>query len=159
MFGFIFGAACLAGLAVVVARGRFHHHHGYYGHHRYGRPWGMRGAMYSVFSRLDATPAQEKAILSAVDEVKDTVRNARGSLRQFRDALAAAVKGDTFEEASLGQAFSAQDASFAEVRGAVTSAGRKIHEVLDERQRRTLADIIQSGPFGFGRWGHSQGHC
>jgi hypothetical protein len=159
MFGFFFGAACLAGLAVVAARGHRHHHHrGHWGR-GYGRPWGIRGALYSVFSRLDATPAQEKVILGAVEELKDTVRGARGSLRQVRDAMASAVKGDAFDEASLGQAFSSQDSSFAEIRAAVTNAGRKIHEVLDERQRKTLADMIESGPFGFRGFGHSHGHC
>src|SRR5258706_10671703 len=116
MFGFFFGAACLAGLAIVAARGHRHHRWGHRWGPGYGRPWGVRGALYSVFSRLDATPAQEKVILGAVEEVKDTVRGSRISLRKVQGAIASAVKGDAFDEASLGEAFSAQDASFVEIR-------------------------------------------
>lgn len=157
MFGFFFGTACLIGLAAVVARGHRYRRHGYY-----GRPWGPRSSLYAAFSRLDATPAQEKAILSAVEELKDTVRTARGSFRQTREAAARAVRGERFDDAPLRDAFTTQDAAFSQIREAVGTAGRKIHEVLDERQRKTLADMIESGPgmwLGGGFGPMHRGHC
>lgn len=155
MFGFFFGTACLIGLAAVVLRGHHHHHH-----HPRGHGWrrGPRRALYAVFSRLDTTPGQEKAILAAVDELTEKIRGSRGSLKQTREAAAGAVRGDRFDEATLAGAFTAQDAALSELRGAVTAAGRKIHEVLDDRQRRSLADLIESGPRAL-HLGSCAGHC
>lgn len=149
MFGFLFGAACLVGVALLVRHGRHHHHPGHYRRH-----FGMRSALYAIFARLDATPAQEKAILAAAEELEGTLKNARGTLRKTREAAAKAVGGDRFDEAPLAEAFTAQDTAFAEIRSAVQVAGRKIHEVLDERQRKTFAEIVESPP---GWFGHSHG--
>src|SRR5947207_1083449 len=96
-FGFVIGTICLVGLVrVLVGRryyGGFHHYGGYggYGYPPWGRGYGGphfgrrgRGMVYSLLARLDATPSQEKAILSAVDELKDTARELRGTVRETR---------------------------------------------------------------------------
>ena len=49
--------------------------------------------VYSLLARLDATPSQEKAILSAVDELKDTARELRGTVRETRTHVARTMKG------------------------------------------------------------------
>jgi hypothetical protein len=86
MFGFIFGTACLAGLAFVAARGRrrgFHRHGG-------GR-WGRWGT-YWVFERLETTPAQEKAILGVIDSLRQKARDFASSARDARKDVASAFR-------------------------------------------------------------------
>ena len=148
MFGFVFGTACLVGLIFVVARGRRRGHYFAYG----------RGPLYAALSRLDATPGQEKAILAAVDEFRETARKGRAVVDGTREAAARAVRGPTFDESGLRGAFLGQDQALAEIREAVIEAGRKIHDVLDERQRKTLAELIEAGPSSFHHRAHHYGH-
>jgi len=150
MFGFVFGTACLVGLIFVVARGRRRwHRHGGYG----------RGPMYAVLARLDATPGQEKVIGQALEEFWETARKGRVAMKSTREAAARAVRGETFDESGLRGTFLEQDQTLGEIRQAALEAGRKIHEVLDERQRKTLAELIESGPgYGFAHHGYHHGH-
>src|SRR5689334_17281179 len=114
--GLLIGTVCLVGLVrVLVGRryyGGFHHHGGYgygppgwggYGHH--GGPWGRRrGFLFSILARLDATPTQERAIMTALGELKDTARELRGTVRETRGDVARTVRGSTFDESALGSA-------------------------------------------------------
>ncbi|HEV8245180.1 MAG TPA: hypothetical protein VGP93_05405 [Polyangiaceae bacterium] len=154
MFGFLFGTACLIGI-FAVARGRRR----WRGHGHWGGPWGGRGPLYGVLARLGTTPGQEKAISAAVDEFLEVARAGRGTLKQTRGAAAKAVGGADFDEAALREAFAAQDSALDGIREAAVSAGKKIHDVLDERQRKTLAELIESGPgFAHHGYGHGCGH-
>ena len=151
MFGFVFGTACLIGLIFVAARGRrrWHGHHGGYG----------RGPMYAALARLEATPGQEKAIAQAVEEFWETARKGRSAMKSTREAAARAVRGPSFDESGLRSAFLEQDQALSEIREAALQAGRKIHEALDERQRKTLAELIESGPgYGFAHHGYHHGY-
>jgi hypothetical protein len=152
MFGFVFGTACLVGLIYVVARGRRRWH----GHYRAY----TRGPMYAALARLDATPGQEKAIGQAVEEFWETARKGREAIKSTRAAAAQAVRGPTFDESGLRSAFLQQDQALSEIRDAALEAGRKIHEVLDERQRKTLGELIESGPghYGHGHHGYHHGY-
>ena len=153
MFGFFFGAACLVGL-VALARRRRWRGYGYGGH----GPWGGRGPLYAVLGRLQTTPGQEKAISAAIEEFFEVARKGRETLRGTRKAAAQAVRGVSFDDSALREAFAAQDGALDEIRRAATTAGKKIHEVLDERQRKTLADMIESGPgWGFAHHGYHHG--
>jgi Spy/CpxP family protein refolding chaperone len=149
MFGFVFGTACLVGF-IFAARGRRRF--------RWGGGYG-RGPVYAALARLDATPGQEKAIGAAFESFWETARKGRGSLKTTREAAAQAVLGAGFDESSLRGAFQEQDQALAEIREAALEAGRKIHEVLDERQRKILAEMIESGPgFGCGHRGYGHRH-
>jgi hypothetical protein len=147
MFGFVFGTACLIGLIAVVSRGR-RRWHGYY------RAYG-RGPLYAVLARLNATPGQEKVIGQAVEEFWEVARKGRDAMKSSREAAARAVRGPSFDESSLRGAFLEQDQTLSQIREAALEAGRKIHEVLDERQRKALGELIESG-FGWGH--HHHGH-
>jgi hypothetical protein len=147
MFGFVFGTACLVGLAFVVGRGRRRP----WGRH-FGGPFG-RGALYGVLERLGTTPGQEKIITQAVGDFKETASRGRGSFERSRQAAARAVQGEIFDEAALREAFLEQDAAIAEVREAFVAAGRQIHEALDDRQRKVLGELVESG-HGLDRIGH-----
>jgi hypothetical protein len=147
MFGFVFGTACLVGLAFVVGHGRRRH----WGRH-FGGPFG-RGALYGALERLETTPGQEKIFTQAVSDFKETAWRSRATLERGRKAAARAVAGETFDESALREAFLEQDAAIAEIREALVDAGRRVHETLDERQRKILGELIESGP-GLRRFGH-----
>lgn len=151
MFGFIIGTACLIGLTVMLVRGPRPRWHG-----------GFRGGRHhfvgAVLDRLETTPGQEKAIRSAVDEFSDAAAGARRELRASREDVARAVRSEALDSRSLEDAFRRHDGSIGELRNAFVAALSKIHETLDERQKKTLADMIESGPWAF-RHGHPGRYC
>lgn len=154
--GFLVGTICLIGLVRVLTR-----RHGYGGFHRYGYGYGYggpcggwhggpgwgrgRGFLYSILARLDATPSQEKEILSALDQLKDAARELRGTGRDTRADVARAVSGPAFDDGALENASSRVDEAGRRMRTALQSALARIHGVLDDRQRKVLGDMIGSG--------------
>jgi hypothetical protein len=151
MFGFFIGTACLVGLAFMLARGPRHGR-------RWYRGWHKGYVLGAVLDRLETTPGQEKAIRSAVDEFSDAAYGARRELRASRDDIAHAVRSDVLDSRSLEDAFRRHDGSIGELRNAFVSALSKVHETLDERQRKTLADLIESGHWGFRHGHHSHSY-
>jgi Spy/CpxP family protein refolding chaperone len=178
MLGFIFGTVCLVALIKVLRHGRGWHggwryahggcgHHGYGGGHGWhghdhghgGPPWarwgggGGRGGFFGerfLFSRLETTPGQEKVIRDAFQKVRDTAREARQEWRDTSE-LTTLLRGDTFDRTAAEGLSGKADASFAKLRVVVVEAFAQIHEALDDRQRRILADFIESrGRGGFG---------
>ena len=151
MFGFIFGTACLVGLAVVAARGRRHR-----GFRRHGgfRRWGT----YWVFERLETTPAQEKAILGVIDSLREKARDFATNARGARKDVASAFRGDAFDESAFAALFDGHLGAMGNLRDEFAKAASLIHETLTDTQRRRLAEILESGPrWGWG-YGHSHGH-
>ena len=64
------------------------------------------------------------------------------------------------DESGLRGAFLEQDQALSSIREAALEAGRKIHEVLDERQRKTLAELVESGPgWGYDHHGYHHGYA
>jgi uncharacterized membrane protein len=114
--------------------------HGPWGH---GPRHGGRAALFSVLERLDATPAQEKAIMAALHELWGTARELRGTVRASRREVAQALRSPSFDAAAVAE--STFDAATGQFRGAVLNAVAKIHAVLDERQRNVLGDLIEEG--------------
>lgn len=162
MFGFVFGTLCLIGLVRLVARGRWGRRYGYYGHygrwhgHGYHRGFGPRGALNAVLARLDTAPGQEKVITQAVSDFIDQARAQGREVRDTRRAVAEALRGERLDEARLNEVFGRHDTALDNVRRAGVDALRRVHEALDERQRRILGDLIESGPHGFG---YGRGAC
>lgn len=178
MFGFFFGAACLVGLAMVLRRRRYRgcgawgHHHGWGGgggwhrhdHHgddrSHGRGgWGGGRFSWDGFlaSRLEATPDQQKVIRDELESFWEKTRELRRELRLTRDDIAKAMRGEAFDEEVMGESFSRQDDRIRDIRAALVGALAKIHDVLDDRQRRRLADLMESmdrfgGRGGGPRW-------
>jgi Spy/CpxP family protein refolding chaperone len=176
MFGFIFGTACLFGLAKVVRGGRGcghgygHHAHGFeggYGHecHHGGRGFRRAGGRWAqsdrgggfwlrgLFERLDTTPGQEKVIKQAVSELLGAGNAMRGEWDESRRDIASAVRAGNVDEVQLGELFARQDAKLAEVRKTAMDALAKVNEALDEGQRQVLADLIERRMGGFRGWG------
>ncbi len=120
-----------------------HHWGGWHHHHHHGG-FGRRG-LYMAFSHLDASPAQERAILAEIDKLRDRVRAARGSVKDARPDLAAAVRGPVLDDAALGAVLGRVDSATTEIRTAVLDAMRAIHGLLDEGQREKLATLLDQG--------------
>jgi Spy/CpxP family protein refolding chaperone len=157
-FGWLIGTLCLIGLVrALMWRSRFHHHPGWayrygppgfgprFGHGPFGHGFrrGGRGFVYSILDRLDATPAQEKVILSALDELFEEARQLRAQLRNVRHEVARAVRGPTFDASSVLSP--SLDETADKLRAAVARAMEKIHAVLDDEQRDELGDLMESG--------------
>jgi uncharacterized membrane protein len=160
MFGFIVGAACLAGLVHMMRRRRCygrggwgHHHHQHEGRGWDG-PWDHRGSggpfwLRGLYSRLDTTPGQEKVIREVVDELREEAQGFRGEVGRARGDLADALRSDTVDETALGEAFARHDDALTRVRKGLVGGLAKLHEALDERQRRQLAQWLEAR----GGWG------
>ncbi len=180
MLGFLIGAACLFALVKTI-RGHRYGWHGGYGHggchsggcgRGYGRgyarwggyddddtgPWGWGGRrrgprafLRMLFERLETTPGQEKVIQSALEQLFQQKGELRDEMKQIKNDLAAAMRGAVVDEAALDEAYHRQDVLLAKMRVGLTHAIKQIHEALDERQRTIVADLLERGPFGFGR--------
>lgn len=151
MFGFLFGAVCLGGLAALL----FHRNH-HYGRHGFGRGYGGRfhrgrHFLHAAFERLDTTPGQEKAIVAALDEFRDSARAARGKVLASRGEVAAALREDEFQADRVRAVLSRSSEELVGLGDQGSETLGKIHEALDPEQRKRLARWVESGPgFIFG---------
>jgi len=150
MFGFIFGALCLGGLAALFMhrpRG-FHRGRGCsgYRHHGFGR-YGLN----AILERLDTTPGQEKAIIAALEELRDEAGETRAKFFASRRELGAAIRAEHFDAGPLEDMLGRHVADLSELGSRAIQSLSRIHEVLDKEQRARLARMIEHGP----GWGFS----
>jgi Spy/CpxP family protein refolding chaperone len=126
-----------------------HSHHGF----RRGGWGGDRGGYFlrGFLSRLDATPTQEKEIRAALEELKNAAREARTDLEASRANLAHTIKGETFDEIAMGEANVSFDKSTAKAKESLEAALRRVHAVLDPKQREKLSSLVEDGTWR--RWG------
>ncbi len=159
---------CLAvaiGILGFAAMRRAHHRcHGYEGYgwqgpfdhgpHGHGfRHRGRRMMMRAVFSRIDASPAQERAIIAEIDKLQERIHGAKTGVREARGDLAAALRGPVLDDAALGAVLGRADTATGEVRTAVIDALRGIHGLLDDKQRAQVADLLDHGGGSWWRGG------
>jgi hypothetical protein len=146
------------------AHHRCHGHHGYgwhgpfgyghQGHHGFGGRRRGRWMLHALFSRIDASPAQERAIIAEVEKLQERVHGAKVGVKDARGDLAAALRGPVLDDAALGAVLGRVDAATGEARSAVIDALRGIHGLLDDRQRGQVADLLErGGPGGWWRTG------
>jgi Spy/CpxP family protein refolding chaperone len=114
-----------------------------FGHHGRKRRFFLR----RLLRELDATPAQERAIVAELERLEQHVRTAGEVLRGGRPELAAALSAPVLDEEALKAATSRMDAAAAEVREATVGAMRALHALLDEGQRRHLAELLDHQPW------------
>jgi hypothetical protein len=116
---------------------------------RDGFGFGKRFFLRFVFERLDTTPGQEKVIAEAFDEIRESLKAAKGDWSSTRSRMADAMRGEEFDHEAAGDAWAKHDTTFETMRLKVTTALQRVHEALDERQRKILADLMErGGPFG-----------
>jgi hypothetical protein len=133
------------------------HHHRRHRGHRGRRGRRGRWMLHAALSRIDATPAQERAIVGEIDRLRERVSGVRDGLHDTNVDLAAAVRGPLLDDAALGAVLGRVDGATSEVRAAALDALRNIHAVLDDKQRAALADLIERrgggrGSGGAGGW-------
>ncbi|WNG38769.1 periplasmic heavy metal sensor [Archangium violaceum] len=150
MFGFVFGTACLAGLFYTLRRGRWHHRHGGPGR------WSWRGRMRGLFERLDTSPGQEKVIVQAADDLTEAFEKMRDELSATRAAVARSLRNEAFDSAALTELDARHEELVANLRRTLRTSLSKIHEALDPKQRRELADMLEHG-WGYGYRGYGRG--
>ena len=124
---------------------------------RWAPPWIRHGRrnwmLHAALARLDATPAQERAIVAELDKLAERVHAAKAGLGDARGDLAAALRGAALDDAALGGALGRVDGTTAEIRRAGIDALRAIHAILDEKQRAQLADLVDRSGGGWWRRG------
>lgn len=133
--------------------------YGPYGHGCHSHRWGgwhgrhvrERMMLHWLFSRIDASPAQERAIIAELEKLQDRLRTARAGVHDARGDLAAALRGPVLDDAALGAALGRVDTATGAARSAVIDALRGAHGVLDDRQRGQLADLLDRGGGGWWR--------
>lgn len=133
----------------------WHHHrqHGWHGGHGGHGGWGgrRRAGLHMALAHIEATPAQERAIVAEADKLHERLHAARATLEDGRGDLAAAVRGPSLDDAALGAVLGRVDGATGEARAAVLEALRNIHAILDEKQREQLAELIDGGFWRRGR--------
>jgi Spy/CpxP family protein refolding chaperone len=147
MFGLFIGTACILGLAIMAARRRRYHHG--YGPGRHGgfRRRGLR----RVLERLDTTPGQEKAILAALDTLRDKGKEAALGLGETRKSVAAALRAERLDPGAFAAIFDGPLGRVSTLREDLTRAVATIHETLTPNQKEQLSRLVEAGPLsGFG---------
>jgi Spy/CpxP family protein refolding chaperone len=122
--------------------------HGGWGPGHYGR--GRHDWLRFVSHHLDTTPAQERVIQREVRTLLETARDARRSAMSGRADLARAVGGPVFDTDAANAGFAGVTAAASTVQTQAIESLRKIHEVLDDEQRKELSQLIEGGRFRFG---------
>jgi len=149
MFGFFFGAVCLGGLAALLFT-RPHRHFGHRGHYGHcGSGFRGRFGRYGInmaFEKLDTTPGQEKAILAALDELRESARAVRSRVTSSRGDVAEALRAEHFDTDKVHTVVARHAEDFATLGNGFTATLAKIHEALDPEQRKRLARWLDSGP-------------
>ena len=149
MFGFFIGTACLIGFAALARRGRHHHfyghgHGGCHGRHRMGGRF-----FHRILARLETTPGQEKVIREAISDFKEEAWSLKSEVRGTRSELAQAIRAPELDKAIVDRVFAKHDEVIEKLRASFLRATEQVHGTLDERQRKQLADMIESGPWGY----------
>lgn len=131
--------------------GHWHGHGPWHAHWHHSRSEQPRWMLHAALARIDASPAQERAIIAEAEKLHERLHAARRTMKEGRGDLGAAVRGPVLDDAALGAVLGRLDGVIAESRAAVIEALRNIHGVLDDGQRARLADMLDRGGSG-GFW-------
>ena len=158
MFGFIVGTLCLVGLVKVATGGRHHWHHHRH-HHGRGRGRGRSGFWRAgaevVKRKLRLDEDQGDIVDHALKDLADSAKELKAVLKDSREDVADAFRGDKVDDASLAAVFARHDEEIVSARRGIVSSLKQIHAVLDDDQRERAADWLGSAEPGFRRRGWS----
>jgi hypothetical protein len=152
MLGFALGVlATLLAIALVAGLRirRWRRHRSRFGA---GGPPG-RWMLRRLFRRLGTRPEQEAAIASEADALAVELRTLREDGRALRQEIAGLVGAPSLDGAALDAALSARLERLGTLRARAAAALSRLHAVLDDRQRETLAAMLRGHP-GHARCGH-----
>lgn len=119
-------------------RGHWRRHHGRHG----GRGGRHRWMIDLALERIDASPAQERAIIAELEQLDERLHGVGRQLRELRGPLADAVRASELDEATLTGLEQAVAKVGADGRAAVLDTLRKLHALLDDNQREQLASML-----------------
>ena len=131
MFGFFIGTLCLIGLIKVVRSGR-----------RQGFGFGPRRFYNRIFRKLDTSLNQEKEIVDAMAQLRQSVEALRDELRVSKGDLAVLLERDEVTEAELDALWERHESALAATKKAASQSFLRVHQTLDRVQRATLARMI-----------------
>lgn len=133
----------LLGSVLLLMAGVFarHRHRGHFGWRR-------------LVGKLDATPAQERALRELLLSARDQLCELRFDARGVREEIGEAVRAETFDEARFADAETKLNEKFRRASGVIRNTLAQMHEVLDSRQRAKVARWLASGPHGCHRFSH-----
>jgi hypothetical protein len=175
MLGLLFGTLCLFGLAGAVRRHHYYSyggyggscgggHRGYRGRHSHWRgdydsgPTGdgrtswvgderfSRAAGEVLKRRLRVKEDQEVIIDHALTDLHASLKELRSSVKDSREDLANAFRGEKVDDAQLAVLFDRWSDALGQAKQDVTSALKQIHAVLDPDQRNRAADWLGKNP-------------
>lgn len=130
------------------AGGGWGHGFGRHGGGRFGkRSIGRSFWLRAIFTKLDTTPGQEREIRAAIEEMQERAIDAKKDMPEARTNIARALNADAFDTGALEAVNARVDATAEKMKDAFGSALRRIHGVLDPKQRQRLAEVIASGGF------------
>jgi Spy/CpxP family protein refolding chaperone len=128
----------------------------------WGRSWGgHRGGiggsfwLRMLYARLDTTPGQEREIRAAIEDLRDRAKDAKSGMIETRESLGKSIAGEVFDDAAFEAVSARVDATSEKMKDALSAALKRIHAVLDPKQRERLAELVSRGAFG--RWGRGGG--
>jgi len=98
-----------------------------------------------LFHRLETSTAQEKVITAAAEEIFAAAEPLRDEARATRRDIAAALRSAAIDEVALGELFARHDEVLREARKRSVGALARVHDALDDRQRASLADVLERG--------------
>ncbi len=124
---------------------------------RGGHGGGIGGSFWlrMLYARLDTTPGQEREIRAALEDLRERARDAKSGMLETRESLGKSVAGEEFDTAAFEAVSARIDATSEKMKDAAASALKRIHGVLDPKQRERLAGLVSKGAFG--RWGRGGG--
>lgn len=133
MLGFIIGTACLIGFIGVWRAG--HHHRFRRSLHRW------------LLHKLDASPGQERILRNAFESIRSAAVDFAEGGQTSRRELAQLLRESEFDNERVNDWFVEREHEFEKVRESAVRALAEVHEVLDDRQRESLAKLIERGAY------------
>ena len=112
-----------------------------------GEGWRARRPEDFVNVALDGVGLREEQrphVEAAVKDAGKAVKNFVDHLKDSRDDLLSAVRGDAIDEAKLAAVFEWHDDALSQVRKDVVDALKRVHAALDPDQRSKFADAVGS---------------
>lgn len=120
-----------------------HHHRGGWRGPAAGSGWAARGVARMLFRQLDTTPGQEKVILAELETLEDALRSLRGETVGVRAGVAELFRKDIVDDAAVDAALARAQQRVDAARTALREALQRVHDALDENQRKRLADLLE----------------
>jgi hypothetical protein len=108
-----------------------------------------------LFWRLRTRPEQEQVLVDDARALAAELASLRGGWLELRGELADLVGESSLDAGRLEAALAARMEKLALLRTRAVAALARFHAVLDDSQRRALAEMVRAGPRH--RWAHGRG--